>query len=86
MTLSEVNDKPLQKLNISFVGYKSSSSDPIEIETFAIDEMEEDGLLDLNLILKNNAFTSLDHFSMKISSPQMLLVSFQLDDTNGHEL
>jgi hypothetical protein len=48
--------------------------------------MEEGGLLDLNLILKNNAFTSLSHFSMKISSPQTLLVSFQLDDINIHEL
>ena len=48
--------------------------------------MEEGGLLDLNLILKHNAFTSLNHFSMKIDSPQMLLVSFQLVDSSVHEL
>lgn len=48
--------------------------------------MDDEGLLDLNLILKNNAFTSFKHFSMKIESPQVILVSFRLVDSNVHEL
>lgn len=87
MTLSEVNDLRLSETNITFVGYRTSSDrDPVEIETFVIDAMDEEGLLDLNLILKNNAFTSFKHFSMRISSPQNLIVSFRLVDSNVHEL
>lgn len=48
--------------------------------------MDEEGLLDLNLILKHNAFSSFKHFAMKIVSPQMLIVSFRLVDSNVHEL
>lgn len=85
MTLSEVNNLRLSKTTITFLGYKSSSdSDPVEIETFHIDEMDEEGLLDLNLILKKNAFTSFKHFSMEINTPQVLIMSFRLVDSSVH--
>ena len=84
-TLSELNSKPLNKINFTFIGYTTSSdSNPIEIETFTIDQMDEEGLLDINLILKKNAFTNINHFSMKVISDQNILLSFQLVDSNLH--